>query len=522
MMSALKMKNLKSLVVDTNAIIKGVRVDIMAEELWTVEEVLAEVRDKGARQFLSTLPAEIKTREPDEECLKKVIAFARATGDIHTLSAPDLKLLALTLTLESLAHGIAHLRSEPSVPLLTTTPRQQLPEAALPGWGQVNNPEDWAELDQEEEDQGGGHAGQAARGASAAQSRIIQGVDVEVGELAGDMEEDEDEEGDAGLRGGAGEGNADDGRGRHAGPAQVTGDVDHDGHHLQDGHDGMAGDAHEGMHGDDEGDGGGGEEGEWEVARSRSSRVRQQKRRQRTEERERMSAVAGHGSALVGAGASGPRADSVGDVGNEGKEEEEDEEEEEEEKEEVSCDWHDVPTAAARLAGAAGQATGGTGGGPPLQPYEMVESSVGCLTSDFAMQNVLLQMGLRLVSVDGLRVRRVQRWALKCDACFTITRDMSRIFCPKCGNGATLNKVSVSVDANGAWCASAKKRPNLRGTRVCWHTHIFAGVARTVAAASSLCFFFHTLPSSVVVDILSIHFLARHSLHDFGLHVLAA
>lgn len=42
----------------------------------------------------------------------------------------------------------------------------------------------------------------------------------------------------------------------------------------------------------------------------------------------------------------------------------------------------------------------------------------GCMTADFAMQNVLLQMGLNLVSVDGKRIQKVKNYVLRCHACF--------------------------------------------------------------------------------------------------------
>ncbi|KAF7970800.1 hypothetical protein HWV62_23090 [Athelia sp. TMB] len=46
------------------------------------------------------------------------------------------------------------------------------------------------------------------------------------------------------------------------------------------------------------------------------------------------------------------------------------------------------------------------------------EVSVGCMTADFAMQNVLLQMGLSLVGVEGKRIQKVKTWVLRCHACF--------------------------------------------------------------------------------------------------------
>ena len=43
---------------------------------------------------------------------------------------------------------------------------------------------------------------------------------------------------------------------------------------------------------------------------------------------------------------------------------------------------------------------------------------VGCMTADFAMQNVLLQMGLNLVDVEGKRIKKLKTWVLRCHACF--------------------------------------------------------------------------------------------------------
>ena len=43
---------------------------------------------------------------------------------------------------------------------------------------------------------------------------------------------------------------------------------------------------------------------------------------------------------------------------------------------------------------------------------------VGCMTADFAMQNVLLHMGLDLVGVEGKRITRIKSWVLRCHACF--------------------------------------------------------------------------------------------------------
>jgi RNA-binding protein NOB1 len=92
------------------------------------------------------------------------------------------------------------------------------------------------------------------------------------------------------------------------------------------------------------------------------------------------------------------------------------------------------------------------------------QSSIAIITGDFAMQNVLLQMGLRLLTKDGRRIARLTRYALRCSACFTVTREPGRLFCPKCGN-LSLDRVEVVVGADGAEYFGVTKRHILRGTR---------------------------------------------------------
>ncbi|KAF2297793.1 hypothetical protein GH714_002967 [Hevea brasiliensis] len=93
------------------------------------------------------------------------------------------------------------------------------------------------------------------------------------------------------------------------------------------------------------------------------------------------------------------------------------------------------------------------------------DSSVACVTSDFAMQNVLLQMGLQLLAPGGMQIRQLHRWILKCHACYTVTAEIGRMFCPKCGNGGTLRKVAVTVSENGIILADRRPRITLRGTK---------------------------------------------------------
>ena len=108
--------------------------------------------------------------------------------------------------------------------------------------------------------------------------------------------------------------------------------------------------------------------------------------------------------------------------------------------------------------------------GPPIS------QRAACATTDFAMQNVILQMNLELLSVDGVRVRRLKTWVTRCGACFTIygndhgnksNGNSGRLFCDKCGSN-TLQRIAASVDRDtGRLKLHMKKnyQYNTRGTK---------------------------------------------------------
>ena len=54
----------------------------------------------------------------------------------------------------------------------------------------------------------------------------------------------------------------------------------------------------------------------------------------------------------------------------------------------------------------------------PAQGSANKKVVTGCMTTDFAMQNVLMHMGLDLVGVDGKKIDKVKTWVLRCHACF--------------------------------------------------------------------------------------------------------
>lgn len=91
---------------------------------------------------------------------------------------------------------------------------------------------------------------------------------------------------------------------------------------------------------------------------------------------------------------------------------------------------------------------------------------VATITTDFAMQNVLLQMNLNLLSPSLQRIRHLKTYILRCQACFDKTKDMTKQFCPRCGK-PTLTRVACSTNQNGEFKIHLKKNMqwNTRGDR---------------------------------------------------------
>ena len=116
-----------------------------AEKVVTVKEFLDEIKDPFSHHRMAFMPFPLHPMEPFEEALKKIISFSRATGDLQSLSDVDIKLLALTYTLETQSHGTAHLITQP--PPLHVSRVRRLPEKDPPGWGSnVPNLDEWDAL----------------------------------------------------------------------------------------------------------------------------------------------------------------------------------------------------------------------------------------------------------------------------------------------------------------------------------------------------------------------------------------
>ncbi|XP_020844735.1 RNA-binding protein NOB1 isoform X3 [Phascolarctos cinereus] len=279
-------------VADAGAFLRDAALQDIGKTIYTIREVVTEIRDKATRRRLAVLPYKLHFKEPCPEYVRLVTEFSKKTGDYPSLSATDIQVLALTYQLEAELVGVAHLKKEPEAKVKVSSSVLH-PENPLhiPGFYLPSKAgEDQSVLSEEEENERGE-------------------------ESEGGAEEDEDDED---------------------------------------------------------------EDGGW-ITPSNIKQVQQE----------------------LG------QCDSPGDV------------------------------------------------------------QVGCVTTDFAMQNVLLQMGLHVLAVNGMLIREARSYILRCHGCFKTTSDMTRVFCAHCGN-RTLKKVAMTVNDDGSLHMHFSRNPkvlNARGLR---------------------------------------------------------
>ncbi|CAL5442477.1 unnamed protein product [Camellia sinensis] len=504
-------KGIAVAVVDANAIIQGgERLSNCADKFVSVSEVIDEVRDPLSRHRLNFVPFTVDTIDPSPDSLKKVISFARATGDLQTLSDVDLKLIALTYTLEAQIHGTKHLRDIP--PPIHTVNVRRLPEKDLPGWGSnVPNLEEWEALEHESEDK------------SNPNSRILPLQDLNLKAIP-TAHHHSTEDGSMGNEGETHVGNQEDANGSFSKPRKYLPkkkEISIEGKKMVA--DGI--DASQGQFDDNAGD--------WLPAVSKSTHRKYLRRQARREMSEALSEKDGQQDAVEniesdnlenrtcpdqltvkssdethvvianleetevseGQNSNGDLSTILNEMRleedslkaiQEGKEQsnscaglepncsagEEDMSDsngnigvEEDDIENVNEELEHLEISSQTNESFDASCVDDNRSEQSWTLRSLSESTVACVTSDFAMQNVLLQMGLRLLAPGGMQIRQLHRWILKCHACFKVTPEIGRIFCPSCGNGGTLRKVAVTVGENGIVLSARRPRISLRGTK---------------------------------------------------------
>ncbi|XP_026032178.1 RNA-binding protein NOB1 isoform X2 [Astatotilapia calliptera] len=382
-------------VADAGAFLRKAPLQEIGRNIYTLKDVVEEIRDKRTRRSLAFLPYQLHFKEPHPEHIRHVTEFSKKTGDYPSLSATDIKVLALTYQLELENVGSQHLRKEPEVKVNIQS-TQRHPETPMNVAGfhfPSKKPADSTIVQQTETEKKTPNETNGDEFNSFQFWREpLPAIDDELLGLLGPAE---------GLKSSGGQKQAD---------TRTTSDGDQFSSFLF-----------------------------WRdplltFSDELLGLLKEGNESPQTEERAEQRASAGQSD-------------------DEDKENEPDDEDDEEDDgggwitpgniKEVkmdSADW----TAPADI-------------------------KVGCLTTDFAMQNVLIQIGLHVLSVNGMLIKQARNYILRCHACFKTTSDMNKAFCPHCGN-RTLKKLAVTVNEDGSMQMHFSKNPKVLNPRGLRHT----------------------------------------------------
>lgn len=319
----------------------------MAENVFTVQEVIDEIKSNSQLKRLAVLPYNLQVRQPDQESMRIISEFAKKTGDFATLSLTDLTVLALTYQFEKEKVGISHLRNEPLVAqtvFSANKPTEMKDQFAIAGFYNPNKPK----KDPSEEDK----------------------------ELSDEFEEIEDQEPEK-------KGDSQDESGNESDESETKDDEPNQ-NSIND------------------------------------------------EELIKKFSTLGFNTIP------NEQADEIlQPVRTEESSEESSEENE-------SASEGDDDEGGWITPGNISNVKKNFG----AEVLEEKEAEVACITTDFAMQNVLKQMGLNVTSLDGRIIKHMRTFILRCYTCYKTTTDATKIFCPKCGH-KTLKRVAVSVNDKG-------------------------------------------------------------------------
>ena len=95
--------------------------------------------------------------------------------------------------------------------------------------------------------------------------------------------------------------------------------------------------------------------------------------------------------------------------------------------------------------------------------HKIEDINVYVNTGDFTLQNVCMKMGIPIIGVDGLRIKNIKNYILKCTVCNRFIFEVDRMFCDYCGY-PYLMKIGYNIFANGEIRINDKKpEPRKRG-----------------------------------------------------------
>ncbi|XP_030015830.1 RNA-binding protein NOB1-like isoform X2 [Sphaeramia orbicularis] len=365
-------------VADAGAFLKKSPLQEIGRNIYTLRDVVNEIRDKPTRRSLAVLPYQLNLKEPHPEHIHTVTEFSKKTGDYPSLSATDIKVLALTYQLELEHVGSQHLKKEPVVKVNIQS-TQRHPETPV--------------------NVAGFHFPSKCFQRPAGSSKVQETVTETETSTTADCEQFNS---------------------FHFWREPLP-SIDADLLDLLEPADVLTSNKTQ--------------KTETNIPTS-SVTADSEQFNSFNFWREPLPSFDDELLGLLEDGVSGSRLDTSLHSEDEDDKENEPDEEEEDEDDDDGGGWI-TPSNIKQVKMDSADWTA---------PADI---KVGCLTTDFAMQNVLIQIGLHVLSVNGMVIKQARNFILRCHACFKTTSNMSKVFCPHCGN-STLKKVAVTVNEDGS------------------------------------------------------------------------
>ncbi|KAM7405599.1 hypothetical protein PAMP_000035 [Pampus punctatissimus] len=385
-------------VADAGAFLKKAPLQDIGRNIYTLKDVVDEIRDKPTRRSLAFLPYQLNFKEPHPEHIRMVTEFSKKTGDYPSLSATDIKVLALTYQLQLEHVGSQHLRKEPEVKVnVRSTWRHPETPVNMAGFHfPSKKPVDSSSVGQSQTEASTSADGEEFNSFQFWREPLLS-INDELLDLLDSVEVLKSEKKQTNTQ-----------------TSSVVTDSE--------------------------------EFNSFQFWREPLPSIDDKLL-------DLLKDVSVSDSSLQTKERVGHR-DSEDQSDDEDKENEPKEEEEEEEDDgggwitpsnikQVKMDTADWTAPA--------------------------DVKVGCLTTDFAMQNVLIQIGLHVLSVNGMVIKQARNYILRCHACFKTTSNMNKLFCPHCGN-KTLKKLAVTVSEDGNVQMHFSKNPKVLNPRGLRHT----------------------------------------------------
>ncbi|XP_071824065.1 RNA-binding protein NOB1-like isoform X2 [Apostichopus japonicus] len=386
-------EKVETVVVDAVAFFKNIQLQNFAKNVFTVRSVVNEIRDVKTRERLAVLPYDLRFREPSTESIQFVSDFARKTGDYGSLSPVDIQVMALAHQMTKERIGTDHLKRLPENKVTFTSNRKPLEKTTdivgfyLPQQNSSN------QVTEESSSNGDVPLNLAEVNLDEDDKQTTQA----------DINEKENSENSKNE--GLTSNQTVEERTETAKQDSEKKDIEE---RLEDGNCKL--NQEEAV------------ESERKVESAKEankSAVTEEENRTPSEEHQEE----GSSSEEEAAGSGDSDGEAVEDKEEEGEDDE--------------VGWitpQNIQKAKADMR---------------KEIYDSLQDvNVACLTTDFAMQNCLIQIGIPVLSVDGMVIKKAKSFVLRCYACFKVTSETNRKFCPKCGN-QTLNKASVTVDKEG-------------------------------------------------------------------------